>query len=110
MKYFLSDKRRQELDKLMGLTQNPDEKKSIKQLTLDVPDDIAEVDRAMLIHVKTISLLRDKGLHMSALVGMACLKFLMEEGQDRGLREDDFPLSLAEIKDQLSDRGIINLQ
>lgn len=110
MKYFLNEHRRQELDRLMGLTQNPDEKKSIKQLTIDVPDDMDAVDQAMLMHVKTIAILKKHGKHMSALVGMACLKFMMEEGQDRGLGENDFPRALAAIKDELAGRGVINLQ
>lgn len=110
MTYFLNEKRRAEVIRIMNLDGTHEDCSAIRQFTSDVEDDLDKVDEAMLFHVLAVAKLRAKGSMQSALVGIVCLKLIMEEGMERGLGENDFPRSLQAIKDDLASRGIMNIQ
>lgn len=110
MTYFLNKQRRAEAIKLLNLGGVNEDHSTIRQFTSDVEDDLDKVDEAMLFHVLAVAKLRAKGSMQSALVGIVCLKLIMDEGMERGLGENDFPRSLQAIKDDLASRGIMNVQ
>lgn len=110
MSYFLNEQRRAEVIRLMKLDGIHEDCSAIRRFTSDVEDDLDKVDEAMLFHVLAVTKLRAKGSMQSALVGIVCLKLIMEEGMERGLGENDFPRSLEAIKNDLASRGIMNVQ
>lgn len=103
MKYFLSEERRKKLFDLLVEADIP-ETKALQ--FAGVKDDLKAVDEDMLIHVKCIQRFRAIKDDLNTAVGLAILVTYMDEAMSRGLNENDFPLSLVAIKDDLSDRGI----
>lgn len=98
MKTFLSDERRSDLAAqlaILGMCQE-----DIDHLTI-VPDDLFEVDLAMLAHVLTVVQTRDEGRTKIAHMGLTILQTLMEEAYERGHTDDDFPMMLHAVEDDL---------
>lgn len=110
MKTFLSAERMEALkNKLNGMCIDG-KPVGISDKVLNVPDDLAEVDLNMTAHVLAIKMFLEKGEDAQASIGLVFLMAFMEEAQSRGLGENDFPISLEAIKDDLTDRGIVTLQ
>jgi hypothetical protein len=107
---FLSqDKQKDLIEKLTGLGMKLDDAKKFAE----IEDDMVEVDLAMSAHVLCVAHFRkllnekpSKEATIEATKGLVCLTTLMKEAIDRGLGENDFPLALAVIKNDLGDRGI----
>jgi len=104
MKRFLSPNRQKKLlETLIGLGVHV----KIANEFVSVPDDMHEVDLVMKAHVLSVALCRKLNKMDEACKGLACLATIMAEGIDRGLGEDDFPMSLKAIKDDLRGRGMV---
>ncbi len=100
MKYFLNQERRSALYNV--LVECGVSVEAAKVFT-EVEDNLAEVDTHMYAHVKSIVVFRNKGDMEEAAKGIACLASLMAEAKERGLMENDFPESLAAIRDDLTE-------
>lgn len=107
MKYFLNDKNRTAL--IEALTKAGVTKEGAEGM-VNVKDDLRAVDLVMTAHVLAIAHCRANGKEAETLKGLVCIGFLMAEAINRGLGENDFPESLAAIKEDLISRGITTLQ
>ncbi len=107
MKYFLKEPKRTEL--VEALTKAGVDQEGAEGM-VNVKDDLRMVDLVMTSHVLAISHCRNIGKEEEALKGLACISAFMAEAITRGLGEDDFPMSLAAIKDDLMERGVTTLQ
>lgn len=98
MTSFLNDTRRSDLAAqlaMLGMSQD-----DIDHLIL-VEDDLFEVDTAMAAHVLVVAKTRDSGELEVAHMALTILQTLMEEALERGHAEEDFPMMLHAVKDDL---------
>jgi hypothetical protein len=107
MTYFLSDDKRAEL--IQALTRAGMEQKHAERFA-NVEDDMAEVDLAMRTHVLAIVECHKEREDVETMKGLAILSAFVNEASDRGLKEADFPMSLAAIIEDLTDRDEVSLQ
>lgn len=111
MKKFLSEQRLAKLKSdIRGMNNDNKIPEHAFDRMLSTPDDLQEVDLTLTAHVMAVGMFRRNGKMDVSLLGMTIIKAFMEEAMERGLGENDFPISLQAIKDDLSGRGVITLQ